>query len=390
MRVDADVVVAGAGVVGLAQALALQQGGLRVAVVAPDWPRPWQVPAEVGLRVVALTPASVDLLEILGVWPQVRAQRAEAVRQMRIASSGGDFDLAFQAAREGVPALAWIVELDLLADALANRWRDAGGASYLDARIASRQPLREAVQLQLDNGERIRTRVLLAADGAGSALRVAVGIECEQRDYGQSGLVATVQMANPPAGEALQRFLPGGPLALLPLAGNACSIVWTQPSARAEYLSGLDSEAFLAEFNAVAGDLHGGALACGPRAIFPLRLQLARRYVAERLALLGDAAHQVHPLAGQGLNLGLADVRALTDLLCWAHSGGIDIGQDRVLQRYQWQRRPANWRAAHVFDALERLHAVEQGPLPSLRRAGMQMVGRLPALRHWLARQAMG
>lgn len=390
MRVDADVVVAGAGVVGLAQALALQQAGLRVAVVAPDWPRPWQAPAEVGLRVVALTPASVSLLDALGVWPQLRAQRAEAVRQMRIASSGGDFDLEFQAAREGVEALAWIVELELLADALANRWRASGGASYVDARIQSRQPMREAVQLELDNGERIRTRLLLAADGAASPLRAAAGIECEQRDYGQSGLVATVQMASPPAGVALQRFLPGGPLALLPLAGNHCSIVWSQPSARAEYLSGLDSEAFLAEFNALAGDLHGGAVACGPRAIFPLRLQLARRYVDERLALLGDAAHQVHPLAGQGLNLGLADVRVLTDLLSWAQRGGIDIGQARVLQRYQWQRRPANWRAAHVFDALERLHAVEQGPLLPLRRAGMQMVGRLPALRHWLARQAMG
>ncbi|MCB1643242.1 MAG: FAD-dependent monooxygenase, partial [Xanthomonadales bacterium] len=312
MRVDADVVVAGAGPVGLAQALALQQAGLRVAVVAERWPEAWTHPAQVGLRVLALAPGPVALLRQIGVWESVAQTRAEPVLAMDVASGHGDFDLHFLASQAGVPALAWIVEMDLLADRLATAWRQAGGASYVDTAIAARELTDDGVILRLDNGERLRTRLLLAADGAGSALRQSAGIDCEQRDYAQAGVVATVQTAEAPAGRALQRFLPGGPLALLPLAGRSCSIVWSQPRARAEHLAGLPTGDFLAELNVAAEGWHGGVVDSGPRAAFPLRLQLARRYTDQRLALLGDAAHQVHPLAGQGLNLGLADVAVLT------------------------------------------------------------------------------
>ena len=390
MRANVDIVVAGAGAAGLAQALALQQRGFKVALVAERWPAAWQAGSEEGLRVIALAPASVALIDELGVWRSIEQTRAEPVRSMRIADGGGEFALGFDAAALGVPALAFMVELDLLTDRLAAAWRDSGGATYVDTHINAQRADSNVLELRLSNDERLRTRVLIAADGAGSPLRQAAGIECEGRDYGQCGLVATVHCGRPPAGVAWQRFLPGGPLALLPLAERRCSIVWSQPKARVDYLLGLDDEAFLAELGTAAGEVLGGFTAVGPRASFPLRMQLARRYVSGRMVLLGDAAHQVHPLAGQGLNLGLGDVLALTDVLAWARRGGVDPGDARVLRRYELQQRPRNWRAAHAFDALERIYAVEQGPLARLRGIGSGMVNRMPALKAWLAGQAMG
>lgn len=390
MRATFDVVVMGAGAAGLAQALALQQRGLRVALIAEHWPAVWQAGAPEGLRVIALAPASVRLLDALGVWSGIERARATAVTAMRIAEREGDFELGFDAAAMGVPALAWIVELDLLTDRLAAAWRDSGGATYLEAQISDQRLDSSALELRLSNDERLRTRVLVAADGAASPLRQVAGIDCECRDYGQSGLVATVHSGEPPAGVAWQRFLAGGPLALLPLADRRCSIVWSQPKARVDYLLGLDDDAFLAELSVAAGGVLGGFTAVGPRACFPLRLQLARRYVSGRMALIGDAAHQVHPLAGQGLNLGFGDVQALTEVLDWAHRGGVDPGDPRVLRRYELRQRPHNWRAAHAFDALERVYAIEQGPLARLRGIGSGMVNRMPALKAWLAGQAMG
>jgi 2-octaprenyl-3-methyl-6-methoxy-1,4-benzoquinol hydroxylase/2-octaprenylphenol hydroxylase len=390
MRANYDVVVMGAGAAGLAQALALHQRGMRVALIAERWPEAWHAGTEEGLRVIALAPSSVSLFESLGVWGSIRMARAEAVTGMRIAERGGAFGLSFEAAALGVPALAWMVELDLLTDRLAAAWRDSGGASYLDVRISAQRLDSGALELCLSNEERLRTRVLVAADGAASPLRQAAGIDCELRDYGQSGLVATVHTAEPPAGVAWQRFLAGGPLALLPLAERRCSIVWTQPQARVDYLLGLDDASFLAELGSAAGDVLGGFTALGPRASFPLRMQLARRYVSGRMVLLGDAAHQVHPLAGQGLNLGLGDVMALTEVLAWARRGGVDPGDARVLRRYELSQRPRNWRAAHAFDALERIYAVDEGPLARLRGIGSGMVNRMPALKAWLAGQAMG
>lgn len=390
MRASVDIVVAGAGAAGLAQALALQQRGFKVALVADRWPAAWQAGSEEGLRVIALAPGSIALLDSLGVWRAIEQARAEPVRAMRIADGAGEFGLAFDAAALGVPALAWMVELDLLSDRLAAAWRDSGGVTYVDAQVVEQRADSQSVELRLSTDERLRTRVLIAADGAGSPLRQAAGIECETRDYGQSGLVATVHCGQSPAGVAWQRFLPGGPLALLPLAGRRCSIVWSQPRARVDYLLSLNDEAFLTELATAAGDVLGGFSGIGPRASFPLRMQLARRYVNGRMVLLGDAAHQVHPLAGQGLNLGLGDVRALTDVLEWARRGGVDPGDARVLRRYELQQRPRNWRAAHAFDALERVYAIEQGPLTRLRAIGSGMVNRMPALKAWLAGQAMG
>jgi 2-polyprenylphenol 6-hydroxylase len=244
--------------------------------------------------------------------------------------------------------------------------------------------------LELADGESLSVRLLVAADGAGSPLRERAGITTRGRDYGQRAIVAHVATESGHAHTAWQRFLPTGPLALLPLADGRSSVVWSLPEAEARRIQSLDDAAFLSELGMASDFRLGRIVATTPRAAFPLKLQLAGAYQADRFVLLGDAAHAVHPLAGQGVNLGLRDVAELRDTLVAARSEGRDIAGAHVLRRYARRRRSADTLDAYGFDALARIYAWQSLPLVMARGLGVRMLDHLTPLKRRIAAHAAG
>ncbi|RPE75494.1 FAD-dependent oxidoreductase [Vulcaniibacterium tengchongense] len=389
-----DVVVSGAGVVGAAAALALARDGFEVALVEPREPPPWRADAP-DLRVYAFAPDNAALLDELGVWRAVRTARAQPYRAMRVWDAAGGGALVFDADAFGRRELGWIVEHALLVDRLWAALPAAGVRLHCPERVAGLEQDEDGVALRLDGGGTLRARLALAADGAESPLRESAGIASARHDYGQRGLVAYVHHAAPHAATCRQRFLPGGPLAFLPFAGDAAglggdghvsSIVWTLPEAEAQRLLQSEDAAFLGELERAAGGCLGAMRGVSARAAFPLRRQLAREAATGRVAVIGDAAHVVHPLAGQGVNLGLRDVAALRRAL--ARAG--DPGASSRLARWARARRSENAVAAYAFDGLNRLFS-NDAPLPTLLRGhALGLVGKWPPLTHALWRRAAG
>lgn len=387
-RVRLDVVIAGGGVVGAACALALARAGLEVALVEPR-PAPRWSQATPDLRVFALAPDNAALLGRLGVWPQVLAARAQAYRRMRVWDAAGDGELVFDAAAMGRAQLGWIVENDLLGERLWAALASAGVRCHA-ARVQAMEQDGSGVRLRLDDGTRLDSRLAVAADGAGSALRQLAGLEVDAHDYGQRGVVAYIETALPHESTAWQRFLPGGPLALLPFAGGLTSIVWSLPEAEAARALELDGETFVIELGDASAGRLGKLRLASRRAAFPLRRQLVRRQVAGRVLVLGDAAHVVHPLAGQGVNLGLRDVAALQDEVQAALVRGTDWAAPHRLQRWERRRLSDNTVSAHAFETINRVFS-NAHPLPTLLRGPLLgLAGRLPPLQRALWRHAAG
>ena len=385
-----DVAVVGGGMVGAAAALALARAGLSVAMLEAREPAPWSVGDEVDLRVVGLAPSSLELLDELGVWTSIRDARAGRYRHMHVwdAASGASID--FDAASEGRDALGHIVENNLVQWTLWQALTDAGVRRLCPAEVTGFEAREDRAQLQLANGETLSAALLVAADGANSPLRQMAGIGTRGRDYAQRAVVAHVGTERPHEQTAWQRFLPSGPLALLPLADGRSSLVWSLPEAEAQRVLALDDQAFRDELGAASDFRLGRITSTTPRAAFPLKLQLAERYQAERLVLLGDAAHAVHPLAGQGVNLGLRDVAELRDTLLAARLAGRDIGAAHVLRRYARRRRSADTLDALGFDALARIYAWQSPPLVAARGLGVRLLDRLSPLKRRLSEHAAG
>ncbi len=391
-RAGLDAIVVGGGIVGSATALALAREGFDVALVEANAPKPWRVEDEVDLRVVALAPDGADLLDGLGVWQGIRAARVGPYRRMCVWDALAPGELVFDAGERGEPALGWIVENRLLQHALWQALGSAAGRVRLccpDA-LAGVEDEGDGVIATLDSGERLQARVLIGADGVGSPLRERLGIGTHGRDYGQRAVVAHVASERPHEDTAWQRFQPGGPLAFLPLADGRCSIVWSLPEAEAARVLALDDEAFLGELGCALDFRLGRITATTPRAGFPLRLRLAGRYVAGRCLLIGDAAHGVHPLAGQGMNLGLRDVANLRRQFGLARAQGGDIGAAHVLRRYERERRSENTLAARGFDVIERVFSSDSMALAALRGAALAFAGGVPPLRRRLGDIAAG
>jgi len=246
------------------------------------------------------------------------------------------------------------------------------------------------VEVRLGTGAVIEAHLLVAADGKRSALRERAGIKCVGWSYPQIGIVATVAHARPHHGKAVQHFLPSGPFAILPLTGNRSSIVWTEERQRGNAIMAADEASFLAELTQRFGLRLGDIALAGPRQSFPLDLQIARSFVADRVALIGDAAHAVHPLAGQGLNIGMRDVAALAETIVEATRLGLDIGAAPQLERYERWRRFDNAFSAAVMDGLNRLFSNDSAPLRTLRDIGLGLVDRAPPLKRFLVREAAG
>jgi 2-octaprenylphenol hydroxylase len=398
-----DVAIVGAGMVGAALALDLARRGFDVALIESRAPALWHAEDEIDLRVVALAASSVSLLERLDVWTSISCARANAYRRMHVWDALAPGELGFDAADEGASALGYIVENKLIQSVLWQAVEKQPGielrcpacvvATQIDAgddTSASRIERSAFRTLAFDDGTQLKARLVVAADGADSALRGMLGIATADRDYAQRGIVAHVAHQRAHEATAWQRFLPGATLAFLPLADGRSSIVWSVANVEAERLLALDDAAFRAELGAAFDFRLGAVMAVTRRAAFPLRLRLAERYIAPRFALVGDAAHVVHPLAGQGVNLGFRDAQELADALVEAKEGKVDFASEYTLRRYERRRRSDNAISARAFDAIQRGFGSDAAAVAAARGAGLALVDRVAPLKRFFARRAAG
>ena len=385
-----DIAVVGGGMVGAAAALALVRAGFATALLEAREPSPWSAEQEVDLRVVGLAPSSIALLDGLGVWKAIRDARSGPYAHMHVWDAENGASIHFDAADEGRDLLGYIVENNLVQWHLWTALEAAGVQRLCPADVRAFEAQEDRIQLELADGQTLAARLLVAADGAGSPLRKLAGIDTRGREYGQRAVVAHVRTERPHQGTAWQCFLPDGPLALLPLADGRSSIVWSLPDEEARRVLALDDPAFMAELGVASDFRLGRVVGTTARAAFPLKLQLATTYQAERFVLLGDAAHAVHPLAGQGVNLGLRDVVELRDTLVAARDAGRDIAAAHVLRRYARSRRSADTLDALGFDALARIYGWRASPLVAARSLGVTLIDRLTPLKRRLANHAAG
>lgn len=386
-----DVVVVGAGIVGAALALQLAQAGFDVAVIEPRAPAPWRLQDEVDLRVVALAPSSAELFGRLEVWKAIATARACAYRHMRVWDALAPGELNFDAADCGDAALGWVVENSLIQHVLWQALQnDSRVALHCPARVTGTEVDAQGRTLVLDGGAPMSARLVVAADGADSALRGMVGIATRDRDYAQRAIVAHVNTERPHQSTAWQRFVPGATVAFLPLTDGRSSIVWSAPNAAVEALLVLDDATFCTELGAAFDFRLGMITAALPRAAFALRFKLAERYLAPRFALVGDAAHVVHPLAGQGVNLGLRDAIELASVLVAARDLKRDFAAESTLRQFERRRRSDNALSALVFDGIQRAFASDWMGFAALRGAGLGIVDRVAPLKRLFANHAAG
>jgi 2-octaprenyl-6-methoxyphenol hydroxylase len=395
MADDAELVVAGAGLNGLLLAVACAGAGLSVAVVDPQDPAAMLDQGFDG-RTSAIAYGSQRVLAGIGLWPAV-AGEAEPILEIRVADDNSPFILHYDhrdlaaAPEEPAPPLGFIVENRVLRRALFEQARALPSLQLLAGRrIAAVEADAGGAVARLGDGDQLRCRLVAAADGKDSPLRRGAQIRIVEWRYAQTGIVTTVAHARPHAGIAVEHFLPAGPFAILPMRANRSSIVWTEQADLAKAILALPEAEFAAELKARFGDFLGALEPVGPRWSYPLSLMLAQRYVARRMALVGEAAHVIHPIAGQGLNIGIRDVAALAELVVDRRRLGLDIGDDALLSHYQRRRRTDALVLAAVTDGLNRLFSNTLAPLRLTRDLGLAAVNRLPPLKRRLMRHAMG
>lgn len=385
-----DVIVAGGGMIGGACALALAQKRFRVALVDRHVPHPVAPAYPMELRVSALSRASERFLRNLGVWTAIADVRVSPYSEMHVWDAAGG-SVHFDAADLGEPCLGHIVENRVIQSTL---WQQLGTQD--DAHVFAPAVVRHAsvnergAEIELDDGKRLRTKLLVAADGAASPLREQFGIAVSGANYEQQGIVCVIRTEKPHGEMARQRFMPLGPLAFLPLADGSISIVWSADNAEATRLMSLTDAEFCAALRIASEGVLGAITECGKRAAFPLRRQHAETYIASHAVLIGDAAHVVHPLAGQGANLGFLDAAALVETLEAARDAGRDFSQQRVLRRYERWRRGDNLATLWTMDGFKRLFGNDNTLLSGLRSMGFRLFDRVGPVKREAMRQAMG
>ncbi|WP_175697151.1 UbiH/UbiF family hydroxylase [Burkholderia ambifaria] len=382
-----DVTVVGGGLVGKTAALALTQSGYKTALLAqPAAPRPADLAFDT--RIYALSSSSQALLERLRVWQALDHGRLAPVYDMRVYGDA-HAELHFSAYQASVPQLAWIAESSLIETSLDAALRFQPNLTWFDARAQGFDVRDDAAVLTLSSGQVLEADLVVGADGAHSWVRSQMGARIERRDYRQTGVVANFKASLPHRETATQWFRDGEIIALLPLPDGHVSLVWSAHTAHADELLALDPAQLAAEVERVS---HGqlGTLECvTPAAGFPLALQTVDKLIAPRVALVGDAAHLIHPLAGQGMNLGLRDVAALADAIANKESFR-NLGDTVLLRRYERSRREDIRALMVATDGLQRLFAVPGSFAKAVRNAGMAFVGAQPLVKRWLVSAALG
>jgi 2-octaprenylphenol hydroxylase len=386
-----DVIVIGAGIVGATAACALGEAGLDVALVEARGAAAGEAKPRRDPRVFAVTRASERILRSLQAWDAMPPADVFAFTDMEVWDAGGGSALHFDCAELGEPYLGHIIEPRIILAALLEKLGTVSRITLLrPAHFREIQVAPDEVVVELEDGRVLRARLVVGADGVRSPVRDALGIKSREHDYRQSSLVALVHTTESHRHTAWQRFLPGGPLAFLPMEANWCSIVWTRPTAEVERLLTLDRETFHAELGAAFDFRLGEITDSGEREAWPLQRRHAEHYVTSRAALIGDAAHAIHPLAGQGVNLGLLDAATLVQVVLEAHANGRDFGALRNLRRFERWRRGDNALMMSAMDGINALFSNASAPLRSVRVMGLGMVNRTAVVRHLLMRHAMG
>jgi 2-octaprenyl-6-methoxyphenol hydroxylase len=389
-----DVVISGGGMVGLTLGLALAQGGLKTVIVDIAPPARVLAPAFDG-RVSALAYASVRMLTALGMWDDL-APQAQPIREILVTDGqagkpASSFSLHFDAQEVGADSLGHIAENRHIRAALyAAVARSENLQLLAPAEVKSLTVESGGAIVRLGDGTEIAASLAIAAEGRESHLRSQMGINVVGWSYPQTGIVATVEHEKPHNGVAYEHFLPSGPFAILPMTGNRASLVWTEDQRKAPALLALEETGFNKELSRRFGDHLGKTKSAGPRWSYPLSFHLARDFVRPRFALAGDCAHGIHPIAGQGLNLGLKDAAALAEVLLDAGRLGRDIGALDTLKRYERWRRFDSFALAASTDALNRLFSNDIAPLRHLRDLGLGIVDAVGPARRFFMRHAGG
>ena len=397
MSAGYDIAIVGGGLTGAcAAALLVRHAGIepqRVALLAGELPAANRPDTPPQLRVVAISRASERVLRAAQAWQRLDQRRLCAYERMRVwhlaSAAASDAGLCFDAADIGEPNLGHIAENGALLRACIDSFRAAGGA-LITGQVASARIDAEHAQLQCSDGRGLAARLLVGADGAHSLVRASAGLAVRTHDYRQLAIVATVRPARGHQSTAWQRFLPSGPLAFLPLFDGSCSIVWSVDEALAPELMACEGAQFAERLAAATGGVLGAITLESERASFPLRSIAAQSYIAPRCALIGDAAHVIHPLAGQGANLGLLDAAALCEAVAGATAQREDPGALRVLRGYEQQRRTHNLLMDAAMSAFQSGFGADFAPASWLLDRGLALVNRSGTLKRIFARQALG
>ncbi|MCY4479753.1 MAG: UbiH/UbiF/VisC/COQ6 family ubiquinone biosynthesis hydroxylase [Rhodospirillales bacterium] len=388
-RVEVDVVIAGGGLVGLTLGVALAGAGIETAVV-DGTPREAMKHAAFDGRVSSIALGSRRVLDGIGIWPAL-ADDVQPILEIRVSDGDVPLFLHYDHKTVGSDPLGYIVENRSIRAALLERAAALAALHHMaPASVEALEPGGGGIDARLADGRCVRARLAVAADGANSGLRAAAGIDAVRWSYEQTGIVCTVLHERPHRGIAHERFLPAGPFAILPMTVDRSSLVWTERATLAPSLMEASSEVFARELGARFGDFLGALEPTGPRWSYPLRLTHATRYVAPRLALAGDAAHAIHPLAGQGFNLGIRDAAVLAELVVDRARLGLDIGGGDVLTHYQRRRRFDSVVLIGVTDGLNRLFSNDNQGLRLVRDVGLAAVNQMPPVKRFFMRHAMG
>ncbi len=388
-----DVLIVGGGLVGASLAVALKPLGLRVGLVeAFAFGSSGQ--AAYDDRSIALSYGSRRIYQGMGLWPSLQKQ-AEAIMQIHVSDQGHFGATRLHAEQEGVPALGYVIASRILGAVLYQQLAASEVRVLAPAKVHALEQTADHASISVERqgiSEVLQTRLLVVADGAGSALRGLLGVGATERDYAQTAIIANVSTEQPHGGVAYERFTPQGPLALLPMTEDRYSLVWTQRSAQADTVLQWDDATFLRQLQAEFGYRQGRFTQVGERSSFPLRLVKSEQEVAGRAVLIGNASHALHPVAGQGLNLALRDVATLCDLLAVEAGQGAaaDYGRSSLLADYAQARKPDYASVVKYTDTLIRVFSNDFAPLGHARALGLLAVDRLPPLRKLLTRQSMG
>ncbi len=390
MKKDVDVAIVGAGPVGCVLALGLARGGIRTALIEARAPRPWSQ-EHMDLRVFALSRASQNTLHRLGAWDRIERTRACAYNAMQVWEAGGRSRIEFRADEVDELNLGHIVEGALVVESLVERVRATPDiAWHCPAALKKLEIGEDIAELSLEDGARISAKLVVGADGARSRVREMAGIQVRESSYEQNAVVAHLQPEKNHGHIARQVFHATGPLALLPLSDGRVSIVWSTRPDHAEKLLALSEPDFSASVSEASEQALGALTLASERASFPLRRLHAHNYVAPRVALAGDAAHVVHPLAGQGMNLGLLDAAALSEVILDARRENSDVDDYLVLRRYERWRHAENLAMQSAFGGFNQLFGLEGPGARSVRGLGMQLFNQLGPAKRLAIRIALG